>query len=73
MAFQVKNIRQALDALAYYSAKEAVRQLTRPDGSLPSYDAALDLAYVIAHKDSAANGIFTASVNRHLPKFLKVK
>ena len=74
--FQVKNMRQALDALAYYCCKEAVQSLVkeRGDTSLPSYDSALDKAYAIAYGKLASNNSsddFSTSVQRHLPKFLK--
>ena len=72
--FQVKNTRQALDALAYYCCKEVVQSLVkeRGDTSLPSYDSARDEAYAIAFLSvTKADDDFSASVQRHLPKFLK--
>ena len=74
MAFQVKNMRQALDALAYYCCKEAVQNLAkgRGDTRLPFYGSALDEVYAIAFLSvRRADDDFSASVQRHLPKFLK--
>lgn len=73
MAFQVKNVRQALDALAFYSAKVAVYQLQRELGRMPSYDTALDRAYAVVYDQLKSSDIFNQSLQRHLPKFCKAR
>lgn len=67
---QVRNTRQALDALAYYALKDVTqKQLAETPGKLPTDHVDRAFRYVV---DSINQGEdFRAALNRHAVKFPK--